>query len=123
MDVKELRSGNWINTNEFHVKELQGEHQYDPGWYRYVHMFTPIKLTEEWFVKLGFEDLKGEHAPLYIKNEFLIEDLTSIPVDFDFSFRIQIDSQHSRFLRNIEYVHQLQNLYFALTGEELILNK
>ena len=24
---------------------------------------------------------------------------------------------------DISYVHQLQNLYFALTGEELILNK
>jgi len=24
---------------------------------------------------------------------------------------------------NIKYVHQLQNLYFALTGEELTLNK
>lgn len=27
-----------------------------------------------------------------------------------------------KYLRNIKYVHQLQNIYFALTGEELEIN-
>ena len=75
--------------------------------------FRPIPLTEEWLLKFGFEKQHNED-------------------DFDYWFKKgfcdDIFWEHSEgFCHNlnyggeIKYVHQLQNLYFALTGEELVL--
>ena len=68
--------------------------------------YQPIPLTEDWFLKLGF----GLHPWGWVNKEA------------DRGLRITI---HNYFEREgntslkIEYVHQLQNLYYALTGVEL----
>lgn len=68
-----------------------------------------LPLTEEWLLKFGFEkksEGKFEHNvnPLIIyKNERM-----------GFYYGEAIGISHN-------YVHQLQNLYFALTGEELTI--
>lgn len=66
---------------------------------------TPMKLTEEWLKKLGFKPFQKDWSikGLIIhsrKRGFIVR--KSIP--------------------QIQYVHQLQNLYFALTGIELQLS-
>ena len=68
--------------------------------------FRPIKITEEWLLKFGFEYTKL----YYIKYD---DDLIIYFDGVDFYFK-----RSSKSL-TIKYVHQLQNLYFALTGEEL----
>ena len=80
--------------------------------------FRPIKITEEWLLKFGFEDITGVDYILHIDVDFK---LILIPAD---AFYPQIDKADdvgwsSISLNKIEYIHQLQNLYFALTGEEL----
>jgi hypothetical protein len=68
-------------------------------------------LTEEWLIKFGFE--KGS---VFMKNEIkigrdgddFIHGLYSVPYDGN--------------MLKVAYVHQLQNLYFALTGTELTIN-
>lgn len=64
----------------------------------------PIPLTEEWLFKFGFEgsDIDNYSIELSNGNFFILDSLDPIA-------------------RNIFYVHQLQNLYFALTGKELIM--
>lgn len=50
--------------------------------------------------------------------------LKPIPLTEEWLSRFGLnDNQHTRITipRNIKYVHQLQNLFFALTGEELVL--
>ena len=78
-------------------------------------IINPIPLTEEWLVKFGFID-----------NDwiFYID-------DFKISWSVRIVSTQERsvfyldgdvpesFKIRLYYVHQLQNLYFALTGTEL----
>lgn len=70
----------------------------------------PIPLTEEWLLKFGFEELNGRLIK-YATTSFrrLIWNNVGLFLDF---------SGHGELL-NIHYVHQLQNLYFALTEEEL----
>lgn len=71
---------------------------------------TPIPLTEEWLLRFGWEKLLtaiGMFNETWINRFVKIEKTKS----GDFLFK----SIH------IKYVHQLQNLYFALTGEELVL--
>jgi len=74
--------------------------------------FDSIPLTEEWLLKFGFQksmswtyvvELKGNLKLVYYLGE----------KGWSIGFKSYSD------FSNLEYVHQLQNLYFALTGEEL----
>jgi len=70
---------------------------------------APIPLTEEWLIKIGFKqnDL--------IKSEYNIGTERVAKIDHGFFF----DRYHWEASKRIKYVHQLQNLYFELTGDEL----
>ena len=69
----------------------------------------PIPLTEEWLIKFGFEKLECWDDMYYFKiGDFQVYEYNVSGYEYD-DF-------------NIKHVHQLQNLYFALTGEELKIN-
>lgn len=75
---------------------------------------VPIHLTPEILEKAGF---KREAAlQLYHCCEVEIGYLENGGNSYDFFFSFRDQTQF------IKYVHQLQNLYHALTGEELIIN-
>lgn len=76
--------------------------------------YKPIPLTEEWLLRLGFGKCSDifEDWPEYEKGFDIGK---SITLSHDFECYQGIYSQ------KINYVHQLQNLYFALTGQELEL--
>jgi hypothetical protein len=79
-------------------------------------IYEPIPLTEEWLVKFGFEE-DG-----FIAEYFDVD--TYKKNGFAFYYSPIGDSLASFGLAEIifpKYVHQLQNLYFALTGEELTI--
>lgn len=104
MKANELRIGNLVYDNEriyqiYSGTEIGNKHN--------DNNFKPIPLTEEWLVKFGIGVEKGDKIK-HIKGMYGIH--------FEMkksSFHILPDIKH------IKYVHQLQNLYFALTGEEL----
>jgi len=74
----------------------------------------PIPLTEEWLLKFGFEKRKKLIGLLvFSKSGF---DLHFVNGKWEFYVM-----GSSCILTEIEYVHQLQNLYFALTNEELTI--
>ena len=119
MEAKELRIWNLVErtnkqTKEKLTLELTASCILDISCNGVLSSFNyePIPLTEEWLLKFGFET-KGINRPKWTKWKVdLIEDEKGI-----FSF------DESRIYIDIEFVHQLQNLYFALTGEELELIK
>lgn len=85
--------------------------------------FKPIPLTEEFLLKFRFEPI-NKHDNTFITyadwthNYFLQLDVRKGDNKYlilDNSF----DDLRAFSMVDIEYVHQLQNLYFALTGEEL----
>jgi hypothetical protein len=75
---------------------------------RDIKEFEPILLTEEWLVRLGLERSKllGYY---YVGNISVNKDMLCCVGDYGGE------------LPHIKYVHQLQNLIHALTGEELII--
>ena len=79
--------------------------------------FSGIPSTEEWLIKLGFEKI--------IDNEFTLRYELKKDPRFDYFFpkhnlkTFGLRFQGSTFFDVVKYVHQLQNLYFALTGKEL----
>lgn len=82
--------------------------------------YKPIPLTKEWLLKFRFELQYGFGGiKRYYKDRYLIENGISMFFDNGFSFRITTDAQNSTHASSVKYVHQLQNLYFALTSKEL----
>ena len=70
----------------------------------------PIPLTEEWLLKAGFE-FKGKRISkdwFYLWND-----------ENRIVFALAEMQDETGTYLEIKYVHQLQNLYFALTGKEL----
>jgi len=69
-------------------------------------IFLPIPLTEDWLLKFDFyvSDVFGQ-------KQYFLSGITIYVNDGKF--------QHSGYDREIKYVHELQNLYFALTQREL----
>ena len=73
--------------------------------------FKPIPLTEDWLKRFG--------ATKYYNDTYHIAFMWIIKIDNNtWEVRVNLDF----LLCDIQYVHQLQNLYFALTGEELKYN-
>jgi len=77
----------------------------DTEWFNKKH--KPIPLTEEWLLKFGFEVI---NKSFYHYNKKPILDYTK---DLNNDWYILINDGEKVYLK---YVHQLQNLYFALTG-------
>ncbi len=72
----------------------------------------PIPLTEEWLIKFGFEPFVLDYS-MSLRAEGVTD---FVYIKGNKGLRI-----FNNRVVNIEYVHQLQNLYFALTGTELEL--
>jgi hypothetical protein len=102
-NVAELRVGSHYSYDgdeiKLHSSLLATYLQNDTDLYLYT-----IPLTEEWLVNFGFEQ---STESIFKKNGILIIS--------DVIFEVFLGSV----IVKLQYVHQLQNLYFALTGEEL----
>lgn len=72
----------------------------------------PIPITEEWLLKFGFKEYS-------LTPDCYFTDI------FDSIYKTNEGFFYSNYEPSgkikIDFVHQLQNLYFALTGKELIL--
>jgi len=113
MDVRELRIGNWVKRNE-QPEGFQIESRSFIVCERDPLLYEPIPLTEEWLIKFGFSGSTID-----------ISDKISGCIDSIYFNGICIGTASSEYsgLHRIKYVHQLQNLYFALTGEELTIKE
>ena len=86
--------------------------------------FEPIPLTEEWLDKFGFEEyskhINGDFE-LCIKSDKPSHHIVVRIYRGGFSVfnHSECDFTQIQFINRVKHVHQLQNLYFALTGEEL----
>jgi hypothetical protein len=72
-------------------------------------MFAPIPLTEQWLITFKFEQDGKDYFCNILR--MVYNDKKNIFIAYPYGYPISP-------LRCL-YVHQLQNLYFALTGKEL----
>src|SRR5690606_10251367 len=113
IDRRELRTGNWVGTvyNTPYIKITEIKNHVVCGvnckGVSYPSL-KPIPLTEEILLKCGFE--RTEYNDY--RHPVLIGTLTL----FDRVCEIHFGDLYSLW---IESLHQLQNLYFDLLGEEL----
>ena len=121
MKSTELRIGNLVNgvlTNKPYTIDSWALREMENGNYQNSYdtetkVFVPIPLTEEWLLNFGFEKVS-------FNNDFRIDILNDWGLIYDSDIKkICIDTGLNSKYLEIQYVHQLQNLYFALCGEEL----
>lgn len=107
MNANELRIGNWVTTFEDETPIQITPRKFEVGVCRYgAQDFNPIPLTPEILEKAGFE----RYAPMMYR---LKNGWHWITVDVNSAYI------NGKQLILLEHLHQLQNLIFALTGEEL----
>ena len=109
MEAKELRIGNYLIHDGYFIKSYSVDGFINV--IKNIDNYEPIPLTEEWLVKFGFLlDLHHHRGLTYSLNR-----ITTYMQDGIFWCDILWDCLE------IKHVHQLQNLYFALTNEELTI--
>jgi hypothetical protein len=132
MKANELRIGNWVYIPQTKTNEQIGVIEENGRFltkgyktsYSSIECSRPIQLTEEWLKRLGFK--RCGYDLLYWEHETLLKGFQLTGINW-----ADADEPDYQFLNysigdnifSIHYVHQLQNLYFALTGEELVVNE
>lgn len=122
MKANEIRINNYLNfTCSDPIKQVQVDKGYflSQGFWRDLHdgCFKPIPLTEEWLLNLGIK--KKEFDDYYT----LSENYWGIHISKSDNGKFDVHIRNEYMLCEIKHVHQLQNLYFALTGEKLTIKE
>lgn len=123
--AQELRLGNWVQETDVNGKIHYFQMNIDFLETLLVEpdIFDPIPLTPGILGKCGFEksivhvqDLSANDDVAKWSNKrgnFYLLDFRGMNAYYSTGFK------HSHIHQDIKYLHQLQNLYFALTGQEL----
>jgi hypothetical protein len=123
MEAKELMIGNYVKDHLDRVQKVS-ETRSD-AYICYLSNGTklkyklnttiPIPLTGDWLLKFGFK--KPAHS--WICDKFHLSEWDKYPLHWIVSF----NKNNAVIVLKLKYVHQLQNLNFALTGEELTIKQ
>jgi hypothetical protein len=139
MRSNELRIGNWVWND---VQKMP--YQVDGNLIGLYHGrekagvevgLSPVLLTEEWLIKFGlYNNLKLNYNKRQgVEYRFSKKKLGTYIIkryynNSLYNMQFVYDDKHNNIPNeqiwvNIKHVHQLQNLYFALTGKELTIKE
>jgi hypothetical protein len=116
MKIEELRIGNYVTIiphKENDVIKIDCENFKNLLEFKTFDRLNPIPLTEEWLLKLGFE-MKGFYR---LKVTSFLE-LCWKP--HNKTLNIQTIKNGFTEDSKVRYVHEFQNLYFALNKKEIV---
>lgn len=125
LKASELRIGNYVKNNSYsklEFNEVMGVSKYFvEGSFGTTEIedISPIPLTPEWLERFGFE--KSYHGITskrieFTKNKIILQSLWHE----EGTPNVRWNINHLN-CNGFSYVHQLQNIYFALTNTELTL--
>lgn len=102
------------------------QYSYPIEW-NHVH---PIPITPEWLERLGFEKNQYKYEKINLTETIYTIDVPNdyggriIGSDYNGEFKIRLEGcDEGKVGDFIKYIHQLQNLYHALTGQELTVKE
>ena len=145
MGAKDLRIGDWVSEevlgngrvisisgNDVVIVEynkLKSSGKIEKVWYTIdLCNLSPITLTEEWLLRFGFEK-DGEYYSIHLFDYKYCLKYADFRSDWGFYIEyidspLLSDEDVKYFVScGTKYVHQLQNLYCSLTGNELTFNE
>lgn len=116
IEIKEIRQGNYLhrrgNNELVQIKDTETYIKVS----RCPQIYNPIPIDEEWLLKLGFNTFGDELCLKLGHRFFLVFDTCGFGI---FTENTDTDEKAAVLHEHIKYIHQIQNLYHALTGEEL----
>lgn len=143
MIATELRIGNWmmgnkpfqIKANDIGIAYYHEKEKGEPRW-------QPIKLNADWCLRMGFNrtlsydtiDCRVYEWELFLKGsdkEYHIVFHTDEDVFSDMALGVkckqndgcEYESSRNWIIREINYVHEIQNIYALINKQELIITK
>lgn len=144
MKANELRIGNYVYSQKcnkpetvctvtgYLANDVWFKYEYKDMWFGNpavnempcsISKLLPIPITKEWLVRLGFEELTSEYViEINDENELRLgywteEDEPNYKGENEWCY--VWDNCEKYVLRMPKYIHEVQNLYFVLTGKEL----
>ena len=134
INTKELRLGNLFanieddsiyKVTKINEDTIEGICINNMGWFgeQHFHLIEqvlPIKLTEEWLLKFGFnKDYKKGYIGKYFSNQDFVLTEPFVMGDWQKGYAFEFKTGGWSKYKEFNYVHELQNFYFTLTSEEL----
>ena len=121
IQAKDLRIGNWVNyhysENETIPCKIDAQDIFNIS-NRYMDnhkIHSPMPLTEELLIKCGFKKINHIHGYSF----WAMDRKNGYP-------KIDIYESRTEYMgysvKHVQYLYQIQNLYFTLTGKELEIN-
>lgn len=132
--ANELRIGNYVNHEKTGIIQVNGALIYDQAWHDrdpeeqpFSVPIHPILLTPEWLERCGFLQMEFTYADgstteafVYKGRRYIIRRIELKEVEPYYAVEyFPYPQSHNCIPSELRYLHYLQNLYFALTGEEL----
>ena len=118
MKATELRIGNLVEAKAPQMVTTIESLNRDFDGNLYVDV-NPIPLTEEWLLKLGFQKDEDGYPCIDSGRKWFAISIK----EHSILYRPDIGLKVIELAVYLEHIHQLQNLHFALTNEELICKK
>lgn len=127
MKANELRLGNYVYDGKKELGKIGAVHKdrltveipndntIFLGRYK-IEYAKPIPLTEEFLLKFGFDKVADDCWMISKSGQATYIDL----IQGEFYYYLEVNTETSII---VKHVHQLQNLYFALTGQELTIKE
>jgi len=135
INENEIRIGNWFHHTE-QWSTMQGDNTLDSfdfkwtssSWYQIgecllsLEVLEPIPLTENWLLKFGFnKDYKQGYVGIDVNNSDFVLTEPLVIGEWQTNYIFQFNAGNLSKFTELKYVHQLQNLFFTITGKELEL--
>lgn len=121
MKANELRIGNWVNRGEqpdgFVIDEYSFSRIENPK-----HDYQPIKLNHDWIMRFGFQEMSLFVYEIDMGiSSYRLKVIMPKEGDFVAVLINDLGELSECAIRSMMHVHQLQNLFFALSGKELTI--
>lgn len=101
-EITENSITTFYNNIDGHKQIVRGKSNYEP-----------IPLTEEWLLRMGFEkDI----------DDLVLELKHILFISYNDDEFVHVKNMALDTITSCQYVHQLQNLFWCLTGKELTIN-
>lgn len=121
MENRSLRIGNYVINNSRNSFKIEDGEDIDNSEY-----FNPIDLTEDILFNCGFSKNVGYYIMFGRYKDKTLElayNNDTSETQYYVYVRGLLDNEFVQLRHDLKYLHELQNLYFAIIGNELSVKK
>lgn len=122
MKIEDLRVGNLINYGQVYRidKNYISASSSKGTWSNHIDLIKPVNITEEWLFRFGFlidyDEGDIKYYVISTNHNFGIKVYDNSEY---YIYHEYVNTEEYTILKEIFFIHELQNVWFSLTNEEL----